>query len=79
MYVISRYMQTVASKKRTRHLQARKLKKLRGRVKESRQELWAMERRSRRLERRSRRLEKVEKTRWWRMRPRLPARRRPGH
>ncbi|MGH2965460.1 MAG: glycosyltransferase family 2 protein [Solirubrobacterales bacterium] len=79
MYVISRYMQTVASKKRTRHLQARKLKKLRARVKESRQELWAMERRSRRLERRSRRLEKVEKSRWWRMRPRLPARRRPGH
>ena len=79
MYVISRYMQTVASKKRKRHLQVRELKRLRARVKESRQELWAMERRSRRLERRSRRLEKVEKSRWWRMRPRLPARRRPGH
>ena len=50
MYVISRYMQTVASKKRKRHLQARELKRLRARVKESRQELRALERRSRRLE-----------------------------
>ena len=30
MYVISRYMQTVASKKRKRHQQARELKRLRG-------------------------------------------------
>jgi hypothetical protein len=79
MYAISRYMQTVASKKRKRHFDARELKKLRARVKESRQELRALERRSRRLERRSRRLERVEKSRWWRIRPRLPARRRPDH
>jgi hypothetical protein len=79
MYVISRYMQTVASKKRKRHRDARELKELRARLKESRQELRALERRSRRLERRSRRLEKVERSRWWRMRPRLPTRRRPDH
>jgi hypothetical protein len=79
MYVISRYMQTVASKKRKRHLDARALKRLRARVKESRQELRAWERRSKRLERRSKRLEKLERSRWWRMRPRLPARRRPDH
>jgi Glycosyl transferase family 2 len=79
MYLISRYMQTVASKKRKRHLDARELKSLRARVKESRRELRELERRSRRLERRSRRLEKVEKSRWWRIRPRLPARRRPDH
>jgi hypothetical protein len=79
MYAISRYMQTVASKKRKRHLDARELKKLRARVKESRRELRELERRSRRLERRSRRLEKVERSRWWRIRPRLPARRRPDH
>ena len=79
MYVISRYMQTVASKKRKRHLDARALKRLRARVKESRQELRALKRRSKRLERRSKRLEKLERSRWWRMRPRLPARRRPDH
>jgi hypothetical protein len=79
MYVISRYMQTVASKKRQRHLDARALKRLRALVKESRQELRALKRASKRLERRSKRLEKLEGSRWWRMRPRLPARRRPDH
>ncbi|HEY7150094.1 MAG TPA: glycosyltransferase family 2 protein [Solirubrobacterales bacterium] len=79
MYAISRYMQTVASKKRKRHLDARELKKLRAQVKESKQELRAVERRTRRLERRSRRLERVERSRWWRIRPRLPARRRRDH
>src|SRR5262249_61426822 len=78
-YAISRYMQTVASKKRKRHLDARALKRLRARVKESRQELRALERRSKRLERRSKRLEKLERSRWWRMRPRLRARRPPHH
>ncbi len=77
MYVISRYMQTVASKKRKRHLQVRKLKQLRARARESKQELRELKRHSRRLEKRSRRLEKVQQSRWWRMRPRLP--RRPGH
>ncbi len=79
MYVISRYMQTVASKKRRRHAQLRELKRLRVRMRESRRELRELRRRSRRLERRSRRLEKIEQSRWWRMRPRLPRRRRPGH
>src|SRR5262249_52366162 len=68
-----------ASKKRKRHLDARALKRLRARVKESRQELRALARRSKRLERRSKRLEKLGRSRWWRMRPRLPARRRPPH
>jgi hypothetical protein len=79
MYVISRYMQTVASKKRRRHVQARELKRLRVRIRESRRELRELRRRSRRLERRSRRLERIERSRWWRLRPRLPRRRRPGH
>jgi hypothetical protein len=79
MYVISRYMQTVASKKRKRHLQIRKLKQLRERAQESRRELRALQRRIRRLEKLSRRLEKVQQSRWWRMRPRLPRQRRPGH
>ncbi len=79
MYAISRYMQTVASKKRKRHTQLRELKQLRARVKESKRELRELRRRSRRLERRSLRLEKVEHSRWWRMRPRLPRQRRPGH
>jgi hypothetical protein len=79
MYVISRYIQTVASKKRKRHLQLRKLKQLRARVRESRQEVRDLRRRSRRLEKRSRRLEKVEQSRWWRLRPRLPHQRRRGH
>ena len=38
MYVISRYMQTVASKKRKRHMQVRDLKRLRGRLRERRSE-----------------------------------------
>jgi hypothetical protein len=78
MYVISRYMQTVASKKRKRHLQMRKLDQLRARVKESKRELRRLHGRTRRLEKRSRRLERVEQSRWWRMRPRLPSQRRPG-
>jgi hypothetical protein len=79
MYAISRYMQTVASKKRKRHTQVRQLKQLRARVKESERELRELRRRSRRLERRSLRLEKVERSRWWRLRPRRPRQRRPGH
>jgi hypothetical protein len=72
MYAISRYMQTVASKKRRRHRQNRELKRLRVRVKESQRQI-------RHLQRRARRLRKVEETRWWRMRPRLPKPRRGGH
>ncbi len=79
MYVISRYMQTVASKKRKRHVQLRKLNQLRARAKESRREHRRLQRRLRRLEKRSRRLEKVQQSRWWRMRPRLPRQRRRGH
>jgi Glycosyl transferase family 2 len=65
MYAISRYMQTVASKKRKRHKQIRELKRLRGDV--------------RRAQRRLQRLRRVEESRWWRMRPRLPKPRRDGH
>jgi Glycosyl transferase family 2 len=72
MYAISRYMQTVASKKRRRRRQIRELKRLRVRVKESQRQI-------RHLQRRARRLRKVEETRWWRMRPRLPKPRRGGH
>jgi glycosyl transferase family 2 len=79
MYVISRYLQTVASKKRKRHLQVRDLKRLRGKLSEQRGELQALRARARRLQRRSRRLEKVEGSRWWRLRPRWPRQRRGGH
>ncbi len=79
MYVISRYIQTVASKKRKRHLQLRKLSQLRAGAKQSRREIRRLERRLRRLEKRAQRLKKVEQSRWWRMRPRLPRRRRRGH
>jgi Glycosyl transferase family 2 len=72
MYAISRYMQTVASKKRRRRRQIRELKRLRVRVKESQRQI-------RHLQRRARRLRKVEETRWWKMRPRLPKPRRGGH
>jgi hypothetical protein len=72
MYAISRYMQTVASKKRRRRRQTRELKRLRVRVKQSQRQI-------RHLQRRARRLRKVEETRWWRMRPRLPKPRRGGH
>jgi hypothetical protein len=72
MYAISRYMQTVASKKRKRHRQTRELERLRVRVKESQRQI-------RQLQRRSRRLRKVEESRWWKMRPRLPKPRRGGH
>jgi len=72
MYAISRYMQTVASKKRKRHRQARELKRLRRGARKS-------ERRIRRLERRAQRLQRLEESRWWRMRPRLPKPRRDGH
>jgi Glycosyl transferase family 2 len=72
MYAISRYMQTVASKKRKRHRHTRELERLRVRVKESQRQI-------RQLQRRSRRLRKVEESRWWKMRPRLPKPRRGGH
>ncbi len=79
MYLISRYMQTIASKKRRRQVKARELKRLRAEKKESKRELRELQRRSKRLERRSRRLEKVEQSRWWRLRPRLPRQRREDH
>jgi hypothetical protein len=79
MYVISRYLQTVASKKRKRHMQVRDLKRLRGKLKEQRGQIRALRQRERHLERRARRLERVEASRWWRLRPRLPRQRRRGH
>jgi Glycosyl transferase family 2 len=79
MYVISRYMQTVASKKRKRHMQVRDLKRLRGKVKELQGDVRGLRAQVRRLRRRSRRLENIERSRWWRMRPRRPRTRRPGH
>jgi predicted RNase H-like nuclease (RuvC/YqgF family) len=72
-------MQTVASKKRKRHMQVRDLKRLRGKVKELQGEIRGLRSRVRRLQRRSRRLENIERSRWWRMRPRLPRQRRSGH
>jgi hypothetical protein len=79
MYVISRYLQTVASKKRKRHMQVRDLKRLRGKVREQRGQIQALRARERHLKRRARRLERVEASRWWRLRPRLPRQRRRGH
>jgi hypothetical protein len=79
MYAISRYLQTVASKKRKRHMQARELKRLRAWARESKREIRQLQRRQRRLERRAEKLERVQASRWWRMRPRLPKRRRVGH
>ena len=78
MYVISRYMQTVASKKRKRHMQVRDLKRLRGKVKELQGDVRGLRAQVRRLRRRSRRLENIERSRWWRMRPRRPRTRRRG-
>ena len=51
MYAISRYLQTVASKKRKRHMQARELKRLRAWARESKREIRELQRRQRRLER----------------------------
>jgi hypothetical protein len=79
MYAISRYLQTVASKKRERHMQARELKRLRVWARESKREIRDLQRRQRRLERRAERLQRVQQSRWWRLRPRLPKRRRVGH
>jgi glycosyl transferase family 2 len=79
MYAISRYLQAFAFKKRKRQVQYRELKRLRGRVKDSEREIRQLQKQSERLQRRSRRLEKVERSRWWKMRPRLPKQRRPGH
>ncbi len=79
MYVISRYLQTVASKKRKRHMQGRDLKRLRGKVKEQRDQIRALRARERHLKRRARRLDRIEASRWWRLRPRLPRQRRRGH
>jgi hypothetical protein len=72
MYAISRYLQTVASKKRARHKQSRELERLRDRARKSEREV-------RRLQRRSRRLDKLESSRWWRLRPRLSRLRRVRH
>ena len=74
MYVISRYMQTVASKKRKRHRHARKLKQLRARLKESNRSFASWNSRSRDWRSAPAPRESPE-SRWWRMRPRLPARR----
>jgi hypothetical protein len=76
MYAISRYMQTVASKKRRRHRQIRQLKRLRGDVGRSERQIRQLNRRIQRL---SQRLRRVKGSRWWRMRPRLPKPRRRGH
>ena len=75
MYAISRYMQTVASKKRKRHMQIRELQRLRGDVRKSERQIRRLHRR---LQRRSQRLRKIEESRWWRLRPRLPKQRRGG-
>jgi hypothetical protein len=79
MYAISRYLQTVASKKRERHMQARELKRLRVWARESKREIRELQRRQRRLERLAVRLQRVQESRWWRLRPRLPKRRRVRH
>jgi len=76
MYAISRYMQTVASKKRKRHRQIRELKRLRGDLRKSERQVPRLRRQ---LERRSRQLRSIRESRWWRMRPRLPKPRRGGH
>ena len=76
MYAISRYMQTVASKKRKRHRQVRELKRLRGGLRRSERQIPRLHRR---LERRSRQLRSIQASRWWRLRPRLPKPRRAGH
>ena len=76
MYVISRYMQTVASKKRKRHKQTRELKRLRGDLRRSEHQFRRLHRQ---LERRSQQLRNIQQSRWWRMRPRLPKPRRAGH
>ena len=57
MYAISRYLQTVASKKRKRHMQARELQRLRAWARESKREIRQLQRRQRRLERRAEQLE----------------------
>jgi Glycosyl transferase family 2 len=76
MYAISRYMQTVASKKRKRHKQIRDLKRLRGDLRRSEHQLRRLHRQ---LERRSQQLRNIQQSRWWKMRPRLPKPRRAGH
>jgi hypothetical protein len=79
MYAISRYLQTVASKKRKRHMQLRELKQLRAGMRDSKREIRQLQRVQRRLRRLAERLQRVEESRWWRMRPRLPKPRRGGH
>jgi glycosyl transferase family 2 len=76
MYAISRYMQTVASKKRRRHKQIRELKRLRGDLRRSEHQFRRLHRQ---LERRSQQLRNIRGSRWWKMRPRLPKPRRAGH
>ena len=76
MYAISRYMQTVASKKRRRHRQVRQLRRLRAEVRRSERRIRQL---NRRLQRRSKQLRNVKASRWWRIRPRLPKPRRGGH
>jgi hypothetical protein len=60
-------------------MQARELKRLRAWARESKREIRQLQARQRRLERRAEKLERVQASRWWRMRPRLPKRRRVGH
>ena len=76
MYAISRYLQTVASKKRKRHQQIRELKRRRGEERRSKRQI---QRLGLQLERRSRQLRSIRESRWWKMRPRLPKPRRAGH
>jgi hypothetical protein len=76
MYAISRYMQTVASKKRKRHKQTRELKRVRGDLRRSEHQFRRLHRQ---LERRSQQLRNIQQSRWWKMRPRLPKPRRAGH
>jgi hypothetical protein len=76
MYTISRYLQTIASKKRQRGRQTRELKRLRAELRKSERQLRRL---TQQLERRSQRLRSIQKSRWWRLRPRLPNGRRAGH
>jgi Glycosyl transferase family 2 len=69
MYVISRYLQTVAYKK-----QARRADNAKRRGTERR-----LRARIRQLRRRARRLRRIEASLWWRLRPRLPRARRRDH
>ncbi len=70
MYALTRYIQTQAHRAAEHRRQAADVRGVRRRLK----------RRSRALRRRTRRLRRIESSRWWRLRPRLPRalRRRPA-